>query len=95
MLDRYHAGNCPFCRQGRLFLFRNLATDGVYAHCEECEWGYVTPSDIEVKSGFLTLPDDDDADYATIDEISRSVWASYTVVAVEDLSFGPAFPPSS
>ena len=84
MLHRYYAGNCPSCRQGRLFLFRNLATEDIYAHCEECEWGYITPGDIEAKSSFLTLLDDDDAEYATIDEISRSVWANYTVVLVDE-----------
>jgi len=95
MLNRYHAGKCPSCRQGRLFLFRNLATDDVYGHCEECEWGYITPGDIEEKSAFLTLLDDDDAEYATIEEISRSVWANYTVIGLDDLRFGPALPASS
>lgn len=95
MLNRYHAGKCPSCRQGRLFLFRNLATDDVYGHCEECEWGYITPGDIETNNAFLTLLDDDDAEYATIEEISQSVWANYTVIALDDLRLGPALPASS
>ncbi|NTA40307.1 hypothetical protein [Agrobacterium salinitolerans] len=84
MHRRYHAGNCTSCRQGRLFLFRNLATEDIYAHCEECEWGYLTPAEIEAKGGYLTLLEEFDAEYAVSDAISRSVWANYTVVAVDD-----------
>lgn len=54
MPRRYHAGNCLSCRQG-LFLFRNLVTDDIYAHCGECDWGYLTPADVESTGGFLTL----------------------------------------
>ncbi|WP_276122075.1 hypothetical protein [Pararhizobium qamdonense] len=84
MPRRYHAGNCSSCRQARLFLFRNLVTDDIYAHREECEWGYLTPAEIETKGGFLTLLEEFDADYAGSDAISRSVWANYKVVAVDD-----------
>jgi hypothetical protein len=83
MPRRFHARNCSSCRQGRLFLFRNLVTDDIYAHCEECEWGYLTPANIETKGGFLTLLEEFDVDYASSDAIFRSVWASYTVVAVD------------
>ena len=86
MLNRYHAGNCPFCRQGRLFLFRNGTTEDIYAHCEECEWGYLTPQEVEQTSGFLTLLEDFEADYATLEEISRSVWANYTWAKADDKS---------
>lgn len=84
MLRRYHAGNCTFCRQGRLFLFRNLTTDDIYAHCEECEWDTLPPTDIEGNGGFLALLEEFDADYAKSDAISRSFWANYTVVAVDE-----------
>lgn len=83
MHRRYHTGNCSSCRQGRLFLFRNLSTDDIYAHCEECEWAYLTPAEIDKRGGFLTLLEEFDAVYAESDEISRSVWANYTVVAVD------------
>ena len=46
--------------------------------------GIPTPTDIEGKCGFLTLLEEFDADYAQSDVISRSVWANYTVVAVDD-----------
>lgn len=51
---QFHAGNCPSCRNGRLFLFRESETGDVYGHCEECEQGYRSPEEIEGKSGFLT-----------------------------------------
>ncbi|KQS86465.1 hypothetical protein ASG68_29630 [Rhizobium sp. Leaf453] len=48
------------------------------------EWGYLTPADIETKGVFLTLLEVFYADYAGNDSISRSGWATYTVVAVDD-----------
>ncbi len=74
----------PVLSPGRLFLIRNLATEDIYGHCEECEWGYITRGDMETKSAFLSLLDDDEAEYATIDDISRSVWVNYTVVLVDE-----------
>lgn len=80
----YHIGQCPSCRQGRLFLFRNLTTGDVYGHCEECEQGYLTPDELEAKGGgFLTLVDDADAEWATEEEVGRSVWANYKLWAVD------------
>lgn len=75
----FYAGSCPSCHNGRLFLFRESDTGDVYGHCEECEQGYRTPAEIESNSGFLTLLNDADADWATEAEISRSVWANYRV----------------
>ncbi|MET3793230.1 hypothetical protein [Aquamicrobium terrae] len=78
MADRFHIGTCPSCREGRLFLFRNLVSGDVYGHCEECEQGYNTPDDLEAKNGgFLTLLDQDDAEWAAEEEVGRSVWANY------------------
>ncbi|TDX83599.1 hypothetical protein EDE05_1065 [Neorhizobium sp. R1-B] len=78
-MTEFHAGNCPSCHNGRLFLFRESDTGDVYGHCEECEQGYRTPAEIGSNSGFLTLLDEVDADWATEDEISRSVWANYRI----------------
>lgn len=84
MTIRYHIGQCPLCRQGRLFLFRNSATGGVYGHCEECEHGFLSPDDLEAgQGGFLTLLDDDEADWATREDIRRSVWANVVLLEVE------------
>ena len=79
-MKRYHVGNCPTCCNGRLFLFREAATGAVYGHCEECEQGFRTPDDIERETGFLTLLDDCDAEWATEDEIAGSIWRNGNVV---------------
>lgn len=79
MDEKFHIGECPICRQGRLLLFRNLESGDIYGHCEECEQGFLTPDELEERTGFLTLASDDDADWATEEQISRSVWANYKV----------------
>jgi hypothetical protein len=76
-MKNYHVGNCPGCRNGRLFLFCEAETGDVYGHCEECEQGFRSPDEIETNSGFLTLLNESDADWATAEEIGRSVWANY------------------
>lgn len=78
-MAHYHVGTCPCCRNGRLFLFREADTGDVYGHCEECEQGFRSPQEIEANGGFLTLLNPSDADWATDAEISRSVWANYTL----------------
>jgi len=83
-MDRYfHAGQCPLCRQGLLYLVRNLADNTVYAHCGECEQGFDTPADIEDKTGYLTLDQDFEAEMATEEDAKRSVWANYALHTVE------------
>jgi uncharacterized protein (DUF983 family) len=80
----FHIGQCPQCRQGRLFLFRNVETGDIYGHCEECEQGYLSPDDLEAEQGgFLTLLDDADAEWATQEEVARSVWANYKLWVIE------------
>ncbi|WP_455918927.1 hypothetical protein [Ensifer canadensis] len=66
---QFHAGNCPSCQNGRLFLFCESETGD--------EQGYRSPEEVEGKSGFLTLLNNSDAEWATEDEISRSVWANH------------------
>ncbi len=79
LMIQYHVGNCPTCRNGRLFLFRVTDTGDVYGHCEECEQGFRSPEEIEANSGFLTLLNQSDADWAIDEEIGRSVWANYSI----------------
>ncbi|UNK36925.1 hypothetical protein MNR02_10550 [Shinella sp. H4-D48] len=78
-MTTYHAGNCPACRNGRLFLFRKTDTGDVYGHYEECEQGFRSPDEIDAKSGFLTLLNPSDAQWATAADIGRSVWANYEI----------------
>jgi hypothetical protein len=80
MAEHYHIGKCPLCAQGRLLLFRNSETGDIYGHCEECEQGYLTPEELEAAGGgFLTTLSDDAAEWASAEEIGRSVWANYRV----------------
>lgn len=84
MAERFHIGICPLCRQGRLMLFRNTASDDVYGHCEECEQGYLSPDELEGRTGgVLTLQSDEEAEWATAEEVRRSVWANYRIWLVE------------
>ena len=76
---RLHVGQCPLCRQGRLFLFRSVENGQVYAHCEECEQGYRSPDELQYECGFPTLADDGAADWASEDDVGSSVWAGYKV----------------
>ncbi len=75
MTPHFHVGQCPSCRQGRLFLYRKVITGLIYGHCEECEWGYSSPDELAAGRGFLTLFDPDEAEAANHAQIRRSPWA--------------------
>lgn len=80
----YGVGTCPQCsHQGRLFLQKDLTSQTLYAHCEECEWGFRAPEDIEhPHRAFLTLLEEFETENPTEDEISRSPWAHRIVIRV-------------
>lgn len=65
---------CPFCEQGRLFIFKNLKANRLYLHCEECERGYYDPTQINVENSFLTLEEDFEAVVATWEDIKEYGW---------------------
>jgi hypothetical protein len=65
---------CPFCNQGRLFIFKNLNLNKLYLHCEECERGYYDPNKLNVESSFLTLQEDFDAIEASYEDIKEHNW---------------------
>lgn len=65
---------CPFCNQGRLFVFKNLNINKLYLHCEECERGYYDPNQINIENSFLTLQEDFEAVEATWDDIKEHKW---------------------
>jgi hypothetical protein len=44
--ELFHVGQCPSCHQGWLILQSNLASQDIYAHCEECEMGFIAPGDL-------------------------------------------------
>jgi len=80
----YSVGTCPECHhQGQLYLQKDLTSQTLYAHCEECECGFRAPEDLEVpRRTFLTLLEDFETENPTEDEISRSPWAGRIVMQV-------------
>lgn len=85
MTEFYHVGQCPSCRQGWLILQRNLTSQDIYAHCEECEMGFITPDDLMPPlNGFLTVLDkyNYETENPTKEDISHTVWANFIVKQV-------------
>lgn len=70
---------CRFCQQGRLYLFKNLTTQQLYLHCEECERGFENPERLEVADSFLTLTREYEATAATWDDIRAAGWEGYAI----------------
>jgi len=73
---------CPFCNQGRLFIFKNLDANKLYLHCEECERGYYDPNQISVENSFLTLQEDFEAIAATPEDIKEYGWGKLQISTV-------------
>lgn len=71
----YWYKNCPSCNQGRLILTNDITNERLYLHCEECEMGWLTPSDAdENKNGFLTLLVDFETTNPSLELIERHGW---------------------
>jgi uncharacterized protein (DUF983 family) len=65
---------CPFCGQGRLFVYKNIDSNKLYLHCEECETGYNDPERLDKDHSFLTLLEDFNAIEASQEDILQSDW---------------------
>ncbi len=65
---------CPFCNEGRLFVFKNININKLYLHCEECESGYYDIEHVETGDRFLTLLDEFEASPATYADILETGW---------------------
>lgn len=70
---------CPFCNQGRLFIFKNLGINKLYLHCEECERGYYDPNKIKEENSFLTLQENFEAIAATLEDIKEHGWDKFQI----------------
>lgn len=68
-------GQCPFCRQGRLYAYREEDSGDIYLHCEECEQGYRNPEALSANHSFLTLDEPGEARAASREEILHSSWS--------------------
>ncbi|RWX09051.1 hypothetical protein EHI42_27540 [Rhizobium hidalgonense] len=74
----YWAGACAHCHQGRLIFQNDVTHRRLYVHCEECEWGWLHPSDVgDAEKGFLTLLQNFDTGDPTLEEIQQSEWRNY------------------
>lgn len=71
MKDLFWYKTCPFCNQGRLFLFKNLDDNTLYLHCEECERGYKDIKNISRENSFLTITEEYKAREATKEDIQE------------------------
>ena len=74
---------CPRCEQGQLFIHRNCETDGLYLHCDECEWGFSDPTQCDLVSGgyiavFIHY------DVPTLKEIEARGWSAFALHEVAD-----------
>jgi len=70
---------CIHCNgQGRLLIMKNLSTNSLYLHCEECEWGWRQPDRTDdVEAAFLTLQENFQAQPASAMEIEQAGWSGY------------------
>jgi hypothetical protein len=73
---------CPFCVQGRLFIYIDQAQRQPYLHCEECERGYRNPELLNVENSFLTITSDIVCSPATDSEIKEFGWDKYALHTV-------------
>lgn len=71
---------CPLCKQGRLFVFKNLSNGKLYLHCEECEQGYYNPNELNKENAFLTLTENFEATEATAEDIKEFKWDRYDLI---------------
>jgi hypothetical protein len=62
---------CPFCNQGRLFIYKNLNQNKLYLHCEECERGYKNLDNVSSETSFLTLLEDFDSIEADLNDLMK------------------------
>jgi hypothetical protein len=78
MTHYYWYQTCPVCSQGRLLIFKDLAAQQLYLHCEECEWGWRNPErSSEKEAGFLTLDEEFESKPATKEDIDGLGWTKY------------------
>ena len=73
---------CPFCGQGRLFVFKNIDRNKLYLHCEECETGYYDLEKLDKEHSFLTLLEDFKSIEASQDDILKSKWRDLKFISI-------------
>jgi hypothetical protein len=84
MKDLYWYKTCPFCKQGRLFVFKNTTLNKLYLHCEECERGYYNIDDVSSSNSFLTLEENFESTEANLLDIKSNNWEGYELNKVSE-----------
>jgi hypothetical protein len=72
---------CPVCRQGRLYLWKNVTADRLYLHCGECERGFAHPDRLSVAHSLLTLSREFEDAAPTWEDICTAGWQAYPLQA--------------
>ncbi len=80
----YWYQQCTKCRQGRLFIFRDLNKDQCYLHCEECETGWRNPEKLDLENSFLTLLEEFSAEPPSKEYIVEHGWLEYAIHEVDE-----------
>jgi hypothetical protein len=81
----YWYKNCPACNQGRLIITQDITNERLYLHCEECEMGWLNPSDAdENKNGFLTLLVDFETKNPDFELIQKNNWSPVAKYSFEE-----------
>lgn len=76
---------CPFCRQGRLLIAKDVTRGALYLHCEECERGWRDPETADdAKASFLTLDEEFEGSFPDETEIDLAGWGRYKTHTFED-----------
>jgi len=84
MPTSYWTRACASCLHGRLVLQHDITNDRLYAHCEDCEMGWLHAADqADAAKGFLTLL----VDFGSVDpdaeDVARSEWADHVAGTFE------------
>lgn len=81
----YWYENCPACKQGRLIITRDITHERLYLHCEECEMGWLNPSDTDQNiNGFLTLLVDFETENPKLETIQKHNWSAIAKHSFEE-----------
>lgn len=69
-------GDCPICRQGQLFVTREIQTGRLYVSCEDCESEWDTP-EASSSPNAATRDHYGRSEYVSIDELSEHPWFKF------------------
>lgn len=74
---------CPICDgEGRLFITEDISRKRLYLHCEECESGFLDPT--QLKNSFLTVIENYKYKLANFETIKNYGWESIAQNSVSE-----------